>query len=478
MPRLIVEEPAQLAQQPSASPASFGALQGQAMQRTGRVTQALGEVLQEYGKTKAKAAAVQYGNELEAEANKLSLDPDIEKRGQKFDAIQRKIASKYRGNAGIGGLFDQYADTSTQEVRSRFEHKTMLDGIAESRRNVTMEVESLMLRAATTEDDEEVGVLFQEAQVALGDSDLFMTKAEQEQTLRDSVGVGLRAMAQTNPHRMLKWTDRLGSMLGPEVTAVYREQALTNIRQAAAAQVAEERQARQDRINAEKDASLSAEDRLMDLERSGRLTLAAVQSEGDLSPAAYKRWKTMATGGGGSGATDPDLYVALSESADAGEDIREKVNAAVNNGITVAQRDSLLKRSKDMRFGDNRKYISDALDPGALASDIKMRVKRVRALQSFDDWTRKNPEATFEEAQERADFIIRAATTKLPSLTYKGNAVKSKEDLATQVNNVVIQMEGGIISESEAKSRLKELKRISDEMEARLRIGEQGAEGP
>lgn len=475
MPRLLVADAPGVVAGPTASPDAFGASTARAMQQTGGVAQALGQVLSEYGESQSRAASVRYEQELAAEADRISLDPEIESRGAKFEAAQRKIYGKYRPGFGFRQTYDQRTEASTLSLKTRLDGQTMRDGIAEARRNTTLEVTHKMLSAAVSDSDEEAGALFNEAQLALADSSLYMTESERAVALQNSITTGIRAMADTNPKRALRFIDRLGTMVSPEALSVYRGEAMANIRQAAAAEASAADRERRLRIQAETDASKDAEERLLDLDRAGALTLEDVKAERGLSPAAYARMKKLATGGGSGKSYNPDVYIELSDRAYAGEDVVEEANAALVNGdLDATKRDSIVRTSRNTRFKPARDLVSGALDPGAFTSDRKMREKRVLALQSFDDWARDNPDATYEDAQDRARTIIGAAVVKLPKLSFMGKRIESQADIDKMASDIDKQSANGLITAEDARARFIELDRISAELTHRASISDGG----
>lgn len=480
MPRLIVQGPADAPNLPNASSSAFGAGAARAMQETGRVTQALGQVLDEVAQSQSRASAVRYEQDLRAEADRISMDPDIMGRGAKFDAAQRKIFQRYRPKFGGLSGYDQRAEAATADVRTQFQHRTMLDGIKEARLNTQLEVQSQALKAATAETDEEAFTHLAGIRESLNSASLFYTPAEQTVALQDAIGSGLRAMADTNPKRALGLIDQLGTMLDPAVLSVYREEAQNTIKQAAREKAAEEAERRRLAEEAEKALSDRAEEELFELDANGLLTVAEVQKRVRmLDETAGPQWLDRARRGptGEAGGTNPDIYVDLSDRASAGEDTVAEANAAYRGGlISRSERDSIVSTSRDRRFADNRKVIHDSLDPGAFTSDLGMRQKRVRALQSFDNWARSNPEASFEDAQTKANEIVKAATIRLGSLKFMGRTIKSQEDIDTALENVRRQEEQQILTATEAAARYDELRRIEIELNARAAIGSEGGE--
>lgn len=437
MPRLIVQEAAQPVGQRLASPQTFGADVGRAMQETGQVTQALGAVMNQYAESQGRAASIRYQQELEAEANRISLDPDIGGRVSKFEEAQRKLQAQFRPKLGGRATYDQRAGFAAQEIRTNLAHRTALDGIAESRRNTDLEVTHTMLKMAQATSTEEVGARMLEAREAIEASGLLYTPTERTMKIQDAFGQGIRAMVDTNPALALKVIDDFGTMLKPEVMAVYREEAVTNIRQKVSLENAERLERERISEEAEKARSDAAEDELFDLQIAGGLTLGAVADAKDrLSPAAQRRWYDRAKGKGGDSAADPSTFMDLTDRADAGEDIREDATAAADAGkITAVQRNALVKTSRDARFKPARDAIKQALDPGAFRTDFDMGIKRTNAVVAYDEWVRDNPGANYDESMAKANELIRigAATVKT------GARVASAEDVKAEMRKLAEQ---------------------------------------
>lgn len=464
MPRLIVQDAATPVGQRFATPDSFGAGAGRAMQQTGQVAQALGEVMNQYAESQGRAQAIRYEQELEAEANRISLDPDIAGRGEKFEQAQRRLAERFRPKIGGRAAFDQRSDFATRAIRSGFDHRAATDGIKEARLNTDLEVQHSMMRMARAESTEDVGAAMLEAREALQSASLFYTPAEQTRKIQDAYGAGIRAMADTNPALALKVIDDFGPMLGPEVTAVYREEAMNNIRQRVAIENAERRERERLDKEAAKAQSDAAEDELFDLQIAGGLTLGAVAEVKDrLSPAAKRRWYDRAKGKGGDSAADPDTFMSLTDRAEAGDDIREDATIAAEAGkITAAQRNALVKTSRDARFKPGRDAIRQALDPGAFRTDFDMGIKRTNAIVAFDEWVRENPGASYEESMGKANELIRIGAAQIKT----GVTVKTADQVKTEMRELVKQRDAGLISPDQYRTNAKKLTERLREIEA------------
>lgn len=492
MPKLQIIGPADPVNLPNASPESFGAGVGRAMQETGRVGQALGQVLQQVADSKAKSAAAGYESELGSVAEQIALDPDIEGRGQKFDSAQRKLHEKYRPKLGARSTFDSAAGMATMELRTRFDHKTMLDGISEARRNTEINIGHKAMKAATAESDQEVVTLFQEIQNDLNEGSLYLTPAQKTQMFQSSMGQSIRAMADTNPKRALEWIDRVGTMMPPEVLAVYRSEAVTNIKQSAAALVAEQEANQKALELAEKERSKAAGLKLVEADAAGALTPGMVQSEiksGNLTEAQGRLWLDRARNGpegSGGGGIDRDLYVRLSEAADRGESVSEDVNDAYLAGrIGKTEHDALINRRGDVVFKEPRKAILGTLDPknfGVNAAKMNMPELRSDALLAFDRWQRNNPDASIESAEDKAQSLIKTALgTGKRNRSAKnlgsagglgfGKRIETIDDVRQAASNLKSKLDKGDIKQDRYETMMLELRELKQAIEADAALG-------
>lgn len=461
MPRLIVSEAASPVQMPTASPASFGAGSAQALQRTGGMMQALGQVLNQYAESTARVKVIQYEQDLSAEAEAISMDPDIQGRAKKFDEAQRRLIDKHRPGFGSRNTYDQRASLSTGSIRSQFQARTMQDGIKESRLNTDLEVMHSMMKAANADSDEDAAASLLEAERALSESALYYTPAEQAIKLQTALGQGIRAMADTNPERALRVIDFLGPKLGPEVTAVYREEAMNNIRQAAARRVAEAKEQRRLMEQAEKDASRAAEERLIAADAAGDLSPSIVAGEvQNLSPTAYLRWARRAKGDSpSSGAVnDPTLYMELTDRAEAGDDVWEDATAAVTAGaISADKRNALVQTSRDARFKPARAHIKTALGVNPLNYDPERAEKLANALVAFDEWVIENPRAPREESFAKAQELVSLGKQRARASRFAGKTLKTPEDVRAQMKIIRDQRAAGVITPESYAEKLKNL---------------------
>lgn len=222
MPKLLVADPAQPAQLPTATPAAFGAGVGQAMDATGRVAQALGQVVNEYVETEARASAVRYSQELEAVSRTLSLDPDIPGRMEKFEAERQRLFDQYRPKWGGGATYDARAGLATTDLQGRFAHATMLDAIKQSQANNALEREHWASKAANADTEEEALSYLAQAKESLEAGSLYLSSAEktvaEQETLAQTIGLATK----TNPELADALMNRFGQALPPKVQTELR----------------------------------------------------------------------------------------------------------------------------------------------------------------------------------------------------------------------------------------------------------------
>lgn len=492
MPRLLLAEPQALAQMPSSNPNVYGAQIGAQMQETGRLTQALGQVLNEYADSQSRTAAIRYEQDLKAGADEISRDPDIAGRSQKLDDLANKLRSAYTPKLGNRNEYESRVGFATNDVRLSLMSKTKDDATAEIRLGAEQEATFRVQQAAATGDDQEIGIALVEAQNAFDDARLAYTPNQRMAAFQKVAGEGIRTLADTNPKIALKYIDQIGPMLGPEVQAVYREEAMTNIRQAAAAQVAEDDRLYKLNERAEKERSEQAETDLVQLDAAGSLTAGEVNRQiqsGALSPAAGRRWLAhvrKGPDGAGGGSLDRDLYVRLSEAADRGESITDEVNQAyLDLKIGKPEHDALVGRRSDVVFKEPRKAILGALDPkayGMQAEKMRMPELRADAVLAYDRWVRSNPDASIEQAEEKAQELIKAKlstgkrnkTAKSLAFTSglgNGKRIETQEDVDAAAVGLRKKLESGGMKQDQYDAEMLKLDDLAQSIEADAKMG-------
>ena len=216
MPRLFVAEPQPLARMPQSNPNVYGAQIGAEMEHTGRLTQALGQVLNEYADSQSRAAAVHYEQDLKAAAIEISRDPDIAGRGDKFDVIQKQIFDARTPKLGNRNEYEARAGLATNDVRNYLIEKTHNDATTEMRANNDLELDHYATKAANAGSMEESISYLRQAEESAGSAGLYRTPSEIEAKAQETLTHTIGLAALKNPALASSLYDSLGHMLTPE----------------------------------------------------------------------------------------------------------------------------------------------------------------------------------------------------------------------------------------------------------------------
>lgn len=216
MPKLIIIDQAQPADLPNASTAAFGADVGRAMQDTGNVTKALGLVVQQYGETSGRTAAIKYEQELQAAAKNIALEPDITKRGRMFDKAQASLLAKHSPGMLGRGTYESRSGMATSEIRMNLDHQSTLDGIQASRDGTDLELQHFTTKAANAGSEEEAESYIAQGTEALAAAHLFYTAPQRAVLAQAALASTIGLMAEKNPEMAKRFFDKSGHMLPPE----------------------------------------------------------------------------------------------------------------------------------------------------------------------------------------------------------------------------------------------------------------------
>ncbi len=169
---------------------------------------------------------------------------------------------------------------------------------------------------------------------------------------------------------------------------------------------------------AERRAAAEADKTLTDKLYAGTLTGDDVEKARPLLTGDdYREWRKRAVEGPAqTNRDDPATYLDLVESADRGEDISTAARSAYRNGrIRKETFDSLTARRDDNETKFFRDSISLSLRPSDFNPDPAQAASHANALMDFDEWDRKNPQATYQNRQEAAQGVIRRYSMVDPS---------------------------------------------------------------
>jgi hypothetical protein len=136
------------------------------------------------------------------------------------------------------------------------------------------------------------------------------------------------------------------------------------------------------------------------------------------------RYFYKALSGSDESATNPRVFADLYLKAAQGQDVRDDARDALVDAHTLSRQDftkiaGVVDQERPGWFKRGTQSIAGALDPGQLNPDPDTHHSRSLALQDWEDWSQKHPEATDKEAEGMANTIsdhyriVPAATTVL-----------------------------------------------------------------
>ena len=133
------------------------------------------------------------------------------------------------------------------------------------------------------------------------------------------------------------------------------------------------------------------------------------QNRNALSPSDYRYFYKSLTGGDES-STDPKVYADLYLKAASGEDVRDDARQALTTDHTLSRTDftkivSNVDSERPGWFKRGTQFLDQALDPGQLNPDPAAHQSKAFALQDWQDWSAKHPNATEADAQKMQDAL-------------------------------------------------------------------------
>lgn len=487
MPKLSVRERGPGAEIPRATGAA-GQISGRNLQRLGSQVSAAGQILQASSDQRAARKAAEFTQALSAEADAIMLDPNLEQRESKLAAARKRLSSKFRPNFIVGspGAFDFRANMAAERLQATVKAQTNSDGISRGIADNDFQLDQFVEEGAKADNPSDRALAFIQGELALSgalESGLRDQKGHDKRLQKfrqDFAGGVLRRMRNDNPAAGLDFLeDEFDGT--EEERQVWRGHMISSMRSAVSAEETELRRSELADRRREKVLDEEAQSELNEILGSDDiLTVADVMDRrGALSAAAERTYLRIAESGGRITETatfDRGLYLDLSDRADRGEDIIADANAAFLEGrIDKTVRDNLVNASTDRRFGDARRGLSAALDPGILG-DTSLREKKVQALQFFDEWHIANPRASREEAEIKARELVDGARTladpnKIESFQIRPvGAVLNPDGRTVNVPQssaeILRRFEAEEMTAFEMSQELVKLKRISDAQDA------------
>lgn len=235
----------------------------------------------------------------------------------------------------------------------------------------------------------------------------------------DVVSAQVRQDIFTNPHAAEEKLLQGGyEDLDPEQRTIWLERASTRAeareRQALAA---EDRALRlsEKAEREQQDVRQKEGDRLL---AQGQLTPDWIEQNRDrLSAEDYRYfYRQLTDEGSSSRKTDPTMYSDLRLRAGQGEDVRAEARQALQHGLIKTEDfDRLTKLSEDAGiegalpnwFKRGEAHITNALKPSDLNDDPAAPQRFANAMDDWNAWARKNPNASEEEASKRYQSLVR-----------------------------------------------------------------------
>lgn len=360
----------------------------------------------EGGKETRKAASLGYAQF--ATAFSASMDDDLVKARNElttdagrahFDERASLLREEFRDRA-----FLSQADLAGKQAKA--DTKALL----EASRNVVMD------------DPSQMAAVMDDVVAAIGKSEVPASmRAELEVTAKaDIAKSAVQGMIRKDPYAAFDQLTNgtFDSYLDGDVKNALVNTSVRAIERKEAKALADEKAA--DKANAKQKAAEQEEafkklySRLPEF--GGDLTLDEVMKSSDsLDTSGYKTLldKFSSERGGGE-QRDPDTYIALRTAAGNGHDVRPKAAQAYRmRKITREDMDrvfSEVEANSPRAAGDSwwkagRQHISDALTPSPLTATGFERQNLANAKDEWDEWSRKNPDATPEKARAMADAI-------------------------------------------------------------------------
>jgi hypothetical protein len=153
---------------------------------------------------------------------------------------------------------------------------------------------------------------------------------------------------------------------------------------------------------------------------SGQLTAKWIESNIRTLEPNEVRYFYKALSGTEEAATNPKVFADLYLKAAQGQDVREEARTALVDSHDLSRGDftkiaSLVDQERPGWFKRGTQFISGSLDPGQLNPDPDAHRSRELALQDWENWANKHPNATETEAQTMQNHLADAYRIAAPN---------------------------------------------------------------
>lgn len=138
---------------------------------------------------------------------------------------------------------------------------------------------------------------------------------------------------------------------------------------------------------------------------NGKLNSSWIEAHRRALSASEFRYFYKALSGTEESSTNPQVFADLYLDAANGKDVRDQARTALTETHTLSRADftkiaGLVDQERPGWFKRGTQFISGALDPGQLNPDPDAHYSRQLALQDWQEWSDKHPEATDAQARE------------------------------------------------------------------------------
>ena len=430
-----------------AQPGDFGT--GAAVEQLGRSVGGLGDVFETFAKAEITQQSNAEAAEVRSELNTLLSDPLL--TPEQFEKESKEIVKQHQStlpfpstkadfSLKVEGLVERgRAKVRGAEMKRMVDRATAhLDRTQQSLANDFGKAES---QAEKDEIVEQFGAALDVAQQqrVIGHQDRFnrvksFTKEAQGGDIREAIRRAKEGPAEGAADAV---TGLLDGTLGGELSEADRQSFLSTAVRGWEADLrhrnAEANRLDRARIRAETaahDSAVSELDKMIDqvdrgdVEQLGAFNIRFEQLFDILSQDERKFYRKRQREGGGlvGGESDPGVYNQLDDLATAGapetlegEPIKPAIETAYRNDLlSRPDRDRLLGKSVDRRFGDAEAFMKESLDASGMRLGRRrfvQQAKTAQALRDFQDFKINNPNASREEAFDFAEDLVVAAGT-------------------------------------------------------------------
>lgn len=213
----------------------------------------------------------------------------------------------------------------------------------------------------------------------------------------------------------------------------------------------------------------------------GQLSAEWVSRNKDrLSAADVRYFYRSLSGEGGGGATNSMIYADLRDRAGRGEDVRGLAREALQRGeIQSGDYDRILGEVEGERpgwYSRGSAFISTSAAVSDLNPDPAAAQRKAQMLDDWDDWARRNPQATDQQAREEYQRVVREyAIVDYEQMTLVERAPRflagsrHKPDLETTEASTVEAFQSGRITQEEFEAQAALIERWRRSLEATVK---------